>query len=191
MTATELVITILSPDQHARLVPSLAQIHMDCIMKSHTIATFLPPLDRAVFEKHWKANVDETRTGRRDIIMALLPGAGENGVDLLVGYVMLIDQSVQTGPFRGRVEKLLVSPDHRQRGIARKLMAKLEEIAWPRGLWLLTLDTEEDSPAEFVYPRFGYVRLGRIPDYLISPKDGSFKAGIFFHKDLRQGRLQA
>jgi len=46
----------------------------------------------------------------------------------------------ETGPFRGVVEKLLVSPAWRKKGIARALMKKLEEVAQKEGRSLLVSD---------------------------------------------------
>lgn len=43
----------------------------------------------------------------------------------------------ETGPFRGYVEKMLVDPKYRQRGIARQLMAKLEDVAREKGRTVL------------------------------------------------------
>jgi ribosomal protein S18 acetylase RimI-like enzyme len=43
----------------------------------------------------------------------------------------------ETGPFRGEVNKLMVSPRHRRRGIARRVMGLLEEVARERGRHLL------------------------------------------------------
>jgi len=43
----------------------------------------------------------------------------------------------ETGPFRGVVEKLLVSPTWREKGVARRLMGKLEDVAWQEGRWLI------------------------------------------------------
>ncbi|KAJ7472663.1 putative acetyltransferase [Mycena latifolia] len=76
--------------------------------------------------------------------------------------------------FRGIVEKLLVSPNFRRRGMARKLMEKLEEL----------LDTETGSSAETVYPKLGYIQLGIVPKYGVSPVDKSLIAGTFFWKQL-------
>ncbi|KAJ7168712.1 acetyltransferase [Mycena filopes] len=106
------------------------------------------------------------------------------GQEQLAGYVVLYRPLTETGPFRGSVEKLLVSPNFRRRGIARKLMERLETEAKIRGQTLLMLDTEEDSPAENVYPKLGYNLLGVIPKYGVSPVDGSLIAGVFFWKQL-------
>lgn len=43
----------------------------------------------------------------------------------------------ETGPFRGEVEKLMVSPRHRLKGVARRLMDKLEAVARERHRELL------------------------------------------------------
>ncbi|KAJ6514739.1 hypothetical protein DFH09DRAFT_1196181 [Mycena vulgaris] len=66
----------------------------------------------------------------------------------------------------------------RRSGIAKKLMEKLEEVAKIRGQTLLTLDTETGSPAETVYPKLGYIQLGIIPKYGVSPVDGSLIAAV-------------
>jgi GNAT superfamily N-acetyltransferase len=50
---------------------------------------------------------------------------------------MLYMPVTETGPFRSEVEKLMVSPNHRFKGIARRLMAKLEDEAKARDRWLV------------------------------------------------------
>lgn len=55
----------------------------------------------------------------------------------LAGYVFLEKPFSETGPFRASVQKLLVSPKYRRRGIARILMAKLEEVAREEGRTLI------------------------------------------------------
>ncbi|EXJ84121.1 hypothetical protein A1O3_04788 [Capronia epimyces CBS 606.96] len=105
------------------------------------------------------------------------------------GVVSLATPFSQTGPFRGRVEKLFVSPLHRRKGIGRSVLAKLEAIAWEHGRWNLMLDTTVGSDAEKIYPRLGYTALGVVNDYGYSPKDGQLRDEIWFWKDLRKTRL--
>jgi hypothetical protein len=50
-----------------------------------------------------------------------------------------------------------------------------------------TLDTTIGSGAEFVYPKMGYQEIGIVPNYGVSPRDGSLVDEMFFYKDLRQG----
>lgn len=105
------------------------------------------------------------------------------------GVVSLATPVSQTGPFRALVEKLFVSPLHRRQGVARKMMVRLESVALHLGRWNLMLDTEVGSDAENVYPRLGYTRLGVVPEYGYSPRDGRLVDEVWFWKDLRKARL--
>jgi hypothetical protein len=49
-----------------------------------------------------------------------------------------------------------------------------------------TLDTEAGSVAEGIYPRLDYTRLGAIPGYGLSPRDGRLVDEVFFYKDLKK-----
>lgn len=55
----------------------------------------------------------------------------------VVGAVVLHKPIAETGPFRADVLKLFISPDHRRKGLAKKLMVKLEEVARREGRTLL------------------------------------------------------
>lgn len=93
--------------EHAYLLPSFAQVHADCITIDGTIATFLPPLDLKEMFLWW---IKQTQTPSRITIMTL-----NEAKDECTGVVMLDMPRTQTGPFRGIVQKLLVSPRHRQK----------------------------------------------------------------------------
>lgn len=126
----------------------------------------------------------EVEKGEREIIMQLAPKI-EGKEEVVAAVVMLDMPFAETGSFRGIVQKLLVLPEYRQMGVAKRMMLKLEEVAAAKGRGLLLLDTEKGSPAEDVYPRLGYVKVGEIPRYEMSPLDGSLKDGAFFYKDMR------
>ncbi|KAJ7472666.1 acyl-CoA N-acyltransferase [Mycena latifolia] len=158
--------------EHVALIPSFADIHIACIEIDHTIATFTPPLNRDVIINWWKERATDAADGKRIIFMAFAQ------------YPDGQRQLAETGPFRGVIEKLLVSPNFRRRGIARKLMEKLEEVAKARGQTLLMVDTVTGSPAESVYPRLGYILLGIVPNYGIHPLDRSLRGGTFYWKQL-------
>jgi ribosomal protein S18 acetylase RimI-like enzyme len=61
----------------------------------------------------------------------------EVGEEELVGFVMLVMNAAETGPFRAPVEKLLISPEWRRMGVAKRLMAALETIAMEKGKTLM------------------------------------------------------
>lgn len=135
-------VIIFDPVKHDYLVPAFASIHEDCIETDNTLATFHPPFqhpnpetpDTRVLE-YWKNNVARATEGTKIIFMQMV--VSESGQEELAGYVALGIQATETGPFRGSVEKLLVSPRYRRMGIAKRLMSKLEEVALMRGTTLL------------------------------------------------------
>ncbi|KAL2429564.1 hypothetical protein ABEF95_007058 [Exophiala dermatitidis] len=132
--------------------------------------------------------------GRQWPVITSTASANEGpSVDLeleVSGVVSLSTSTSQTGPFRALVEKLFVSPLHRRKGIARVIMAKLEQVALDHGCFNLMLDTTVGTDAELVYPRLGYTRLGVVPEYGFSPTDGTLKDEVWFWKDLRKTRLE-
>lgn len=126
---------LFDPAQHQDLIPAIAQIHADCVLIDGTLATYLPDpatgrMDMAALQDFWRANVRQVEAGDR--VIALQFAAGEDGGEELAGYVSLYFPFAQSGPFRSLVEKLLVSPRHRRKGIARRLMGILEDVARER-----------------------------------------------------------
>ena len=181
----------LTAGPHDHLAAQLAELHAACIQRDHMVATFLPPLDLPLMARWWQGKIDDIGRGTREILATVetVEGDGQELREVVTGVVMLDLTTGQTGPMRGAVEKLMVSPDHRRKGIARIVMGALETVAWERERWLLMLDTEQGSPAEKVYPRLGYTVVGVVPDSGISPKDGRHIGEVFFYKDLRKAGL--
>ncbi|KAF9870324.1 GNAT family [Colletotrichum karsti] len=179
---------IFSPADHSHLIPYLAALHASCISHDRTLATFLPPLSHEKLLGWWKERIAEVTGGTRMMLILLdesEPGTKARGTELM-GVVMLYMPYSETGPFRGYVEKLLVSPKFRRRGAARVLMSALEGESIRMGRTLLMLDTEADSPAENVYRKFGYIEVGRVPNFGISPAvPRQLKDEVFFYKQLQ------
>lgn len=129
--------TIFNPKSHSHLIPQFVKIHQQCITSApYTIATFLPPLDTTSMQTWWEARVQEAAENQRTIVIQLARHE-TTGKEELAGYVMLGKPISQTGPFRGIVEKLLVSPEHRRKGIAKRLMETLEGVAREAGRTML------------------------------------------------------
>ena len=123
--------TVFIPHTHNSHLRAFASIHISCIEQDNTIATFLPPLDPSAILEWWLDRAEEVEKGSRTIVMCL---AGDR--EEVAGVVMLYKPSRQTGPHTGDVQKLLVSPDFRKRGVARLLMEKLESVGKEAGRWL-------------------------------------------------------
>lgn len=192
------------------VIDSLVQIHASCILNDFTMATFVPLLSIEGMAESWQTLVQEAGDESRVILVHVSrvssrvsnqetgppfprvawpvlsrPGQGN---DLEVSGVVSLSKPVsQTGPFRGMVQKLFVSPYHRRKHIATGLLAQLEKRALAAQRWSLMLDTTVGTPAEQMYPKLGYEVLGVVPEYGISPKDGTLLDEIFFWKDLRKG----
>jgi len=102
----------------------------------------------------------------------------------LVGTVQLHLGLPPNQPHRCEVTKLVVHPDFRKRGIARRLMATLEAEARARGRSLITLDTRTGDKAEPLYLSLGYQAAGVIPGYALNPANDGFHATTYMYKPL-------
>ncbi|RQM08044.1 hypothetical protein DH86_00001383 [Scytalidium sp. 3C] len=126
------------------------------------------PEKREKMQSFWKERFDQAVSKRRIIIGATIAktSEGEQAISEreLCGMVELGMPETDTGPFRGDVEMLMVSPKYRRHGLAKKLMYKLEEIALEEGRTLL---------------------VGVVPNYGIVPNTGELVDGAYFYKDLR------
>ncbi|KYK59436.1 putative acetyltransferase [Drechmeria coniospora] len=173
------------PKAHAHLTPYLAAIHASCITVDRAICIFLPPLSHEKLLCWWKERIAEVGEGTRLIwiLLAELDTTGKPKGPDVMGVVMLAMPTSETATFRGLVEMLLVQKSFRGKGGARLLVAALEDGAAKLGRTTLLLETEADSPAEAVYRKLGYVEMGKVPGYGMSPA-GELKDGTFFYKQL-------
>lgn len=134
----------------ASILPQIATIHAECILRSGTLASLHPSrnpdtgelaFDPAKVLAYWQPRHDQVLAGQREIILQFTDSTETE----LAGVVSLHLPTSETGPFRADVEKLLVSPRHRYKGIARRLMQKLEEVARGRGRSLLVRSSTPSS----------------------------------------------
>ncbi len=100
-----------------------------------------------------------------------------------VGVVQLQTPKLSSGGHRAEVAKLLVRRSARGRGVAKALMAEVEQQAKVEGRCLLQLDTETGSAAETLYVRPGWQVLGVIPDHAVRPS-GDLVPTTFLFKRL-------
>jgi GNAT superfamily N-acetyltransferase len=128
---------LYDPNLHSHLIPSLVSVHAACITQPpYTVATFLPPLDESTMKAWWEDRAKEVTYGSRHIIMQTTTNA-TTGKEEVVGVVMLDKTQTQTVPHTAWIEKLLVIPEWRRKGVTKKMMTKLEEVARKEGRWLL------------------------------------------------------
>jgi GNAT superfamily N-acetyltransferase len=117
---------------------------------------------------------DAARGGR--LILAAFAG------DELVGTVQVVLTTPPNQPHRGDVAKLLVLRSARRRGIAQALMAAAEREALAEGRTLLVLDTVTGDPAECLYERLGWQKVGVIPGYALYPDGRPCDTTVFYKR---------
>ncbi|NVL47546.1 GNAT family N-acetyltransferase [Pseudomonas syringae pv. actinidiae] len=86
---------------------------------------------------------------------------------------------------RAEVQKLMVLPTARGRGLGRQLMDEVEQTAVKLKRGLLHLDTEAGSTAEAFYRSLAYHRVGELPDYCATP-DARYRPTAIYFKTLGQ-----
>jgi GNAT superfamily N-acetyltransferase len=174
----ETTISLLPAAEIARHLPELGLLLHACVQAGASVGFVLPcPEEEAA--TFWRKKV--------------LPAAGEGLLLLLVarrderlvGTVLLDCDTLPNQRHRAEARKLLVHPAFRRQGIARALMAELEDRAHRLGRTLLTLDTRTGDDAEALYLSMGYRTAGIIPGYCRAPFDDRLESTTILYKALR------
>lgn len=167
---------LVSADEARAALRELGDLLKVCVEDGAGIGFILPlPQDKA--EAFWQSRLPALEAGEAFLMMT------REGEDI-TGIVMLALAPQDNGRHRAEVAKLMVHPDHRRKGLARKLMAAIDGLALSLGRWLLVLDTVTGDRAERLYPACGYRKVGVIPDYAYG-SHGHLDATTVFYKDLR------
>lgn len=155
-------------------VSALAEVLIDCVEGGASVS-FMAPLERAKAEAFWRDMAAGVAAGERVLIVA--EEAGE-----ILGTVMLVVGQPENQPHRADVSKMLVRQSARKRGLGAALMSAVEDAARAAGKTLLVLDTASPE-AERLYERSGWLRVGVVPDYALTP-DGQLCDTTFFYRRL-------
>lgn len=140
--------------------------------------SFILPFSHDDAKAFWRDHVlPGVRAGSRRVVLAR--DAGQ-----IVGTVQLDLATPPNQPHRAEVKKLLVHPDARRRGIARSLMAAIEQQSHEARRTLLTLDTVTGGSAEPLYHSLGYVAIGAIPRYALNSDSSELEATTVMYKEL-------
>jgi len=140
--------------------------------------SFVVPFSKDESRRFWVEKVlPGVRAGTRRVLVARLG-------DRTVGTVQVDLAMPPNQQHRGEVLKLLVHPDARRRGIARRLMLALEDVARAEHRSLLTLDTWTGGYAETLYRSLGYVVVGVIPRYARGSTTPALEPATFMYKEL-------
>jgi GNAT superfamily N-acetyltransferase len=167
------LIRTLTKQETLAALPELCEVLSDCVNGGASVGFMLPysPNDA---EAYWRGVAEAVDRGEIIQVTAQVDGK-------IVGTVQVGLASKPNQPHRGDLMKLLVHRSARGLGLSRKLMDHVEAEAARRGRTLLVLDTATSSEAEAIYPRFGWQRVGVIPDYALFP-DGRYCGTTLFFK---------
>jgi GNAT superfamily N-acetyltransferase len=153
----------------------LAAVLHDCVDGGASVSYMAPfSLDDA--RTAMAGFVEDAETGGR-----LLLAAFDDGV--VVGTVQVVYAWPPNQPHRADIAKLLVHRSARGKGIAQQLMARAEDEARAERRTVLVLDTVTGDPAESLYTKLGWVKVGAIPNYALYP-DGRPCSTTVFYKEL-------
>jgi putative acetyltransferase len=102
--------------------------------------------------------------------------------DVLVGCGGVKFHAPAAEPAYGEIKRLFVLDSARGRGVAKRLMARLEAELAQRGMRFARLETGIHQPEALgLYRRLGYVERGPFADYALDP------LSVFLEKDLQPG----
>lgn len=168
------------PDRDGQL-NALAQVLHACVHAGASVS-FILPFTVADALAFWRDKVlPGAAAGTRRVFLA------RNSSGQIVGTVQLDLATPPNQSHRADVLKLLVHPNARRLGIARKLMTAVERVAVAEGRTLLTLDTIAGGQAEALYRSMGYTLLGVMPRYSRNPHTPDLEPCSFFYKELAAG----
>lgn len=168
------------PDRFEHLLPALVELLRQTVADGASVG-FLHPLSESDAAAYWRGVLSSLIEGEKLLWVAW---AGPE----LIGAVQLEPCPRANGRHRAEVQKLMVSPHARQRGIGRILMKTLERHALGQGISLLVLDTTSGAVAEPFYRAGGYTLVGGIPNYAADP-DGSLKMNAIYYKLLNHANI--
>lgn len=167
----------LSAEEVEQHSPNLASLLLDCVEGGASVS-FMADLTLGEAIDFYREAGRQVIAGNRKVLAAFQEGE-------LVGSVQLALNMPPNQPHRAEVAKLLVLRKARGKGVARRLMDKVESVAEEVGKTLLVLDTVTGSPAERLYESLGWVKVGCIPNYALFP-DGRLCSTTVFYKQLRR-----
>ena len=161
------------------LTDGLGDLLADAVESGASVG-FVAPFGPREAAGWWQSIAADIEAGR--VILLVARDAGR-----IVGTAQLRLAPLPNAQHRAEVAKVLVHRDARRRGIARRLLAAIEDVARREGRTLLVLDTISGSEADRLYRSLGWTEVGSVPNYAAMP-DGALAPTTFFYRELdRQG----
>jgi len=155
----------------------LAEVLHECVHAGASVS-FVLPFSIEDASAFWQNQVlPAVRAGLCCVLVA-------RSAERIVGTIQLDLDTPPNQSHRAEVRKLLVHPQARRRGIARRLMNEIEDYARAALRRLITLDTTTGGFAELLYLSVGYVRAGVIPRYSRRADSPELEGTTLMYKEL-------
>lgn len=168
-------IAIIPADDLEQHIGALGALLHACVADGASV-NFVLPFTQEQAETFWRNKVRPgLQSGTKTLLVARINGQ-------IAGTVQLDYDTPPNQPHRAEVAKLLVHPGSRRLGIAKALMAALEQHASQIGRSLITLDTRTGDTAEPLYTALGYTSVGSIPGYCLDPIGDRLDATTIMYK---------
>ncbi len=174
--ASGFVIRVLDAAEAVARSDELADILLDCVAGGASVS-FMADMTRPEALAFWGKVAEGVASGGRTLIVAESAGR-------LVGTVQVVATGIPNQPHRSDVSKMLVRREARGQGIGLALLEAAERASLAAGMWLMVLDTVDDSDGMRLYERGGWSRVGAVPDFALWP-DGRLCPTVYYYKDLR------
>lgn len=154
---------------------ALAEVLHDCVEGGASVS-FMAPFSHRDAESFFEKVIEGVERDERILLAAFIDSE-------LVGTVQIVTATPPNQPHRADVAKLLVRRSARCHGVGKRLMLQVEVESRLANKTLLVLDTVTGDPAERLYTRLEWTRVGVIPNYALYP-DGRPCATTVFYKQL-------
>ena len=169
---TETIRDIDAAEAQAR-IGELAAILVDAVAHGASV-NFMAGFTLEEAAAFWHGQIPGLADGSRKLLVAA------DG-DRLVGTVVLTLAPQPNQQHRADIGKMLVLSQARRRGLGRRLLIAVEDLARAHGRTLLMLDTHTGSAGEALYRSSGWTEYGVVPDHALTP-DGTPAPTTFFYK---------
>lgn len=190
-----IISALTTPDQIRHHTSQLTDLLQSCVDDPlGSSLGFLSPLPESEASSYWNDSVaPQVESHPTKLYLFILTSASTSASESqsssspILGSILLHPIPKSTHSHRAEIHKLMVAPDARRQGIARLLMAHVEDFARDLGRTLLTLDTATDTPARAFYSKLGWEEWGTCRGYArwsgAGGKEGRCDA-TFFRKEL-------
>ena len=175
MESSAIIVRPLSSARVEQCLEALADLLVATVNGGSPLG-FLAPLTHDHARCYWLSLRPDLQSNSR-LLLAAYSG------DRIVGSGQLAFSSWPNSRHRAELQKLLVAPALRGKGVGKLLLAALHNAARQHGRTLLLLNTRRGQPAESFYRQAGYREIGVVPGYTMGPAGERYDT-VAFYNDL-------